>query len=317
MGGVALAQERIWVITGGSGYVGSSLGWVLQERGIRALSVDVRGTHGIRGSIADNAVWDAVYASGPPELIIHCAGLIVVSESVRDPHRYYAENMVAATAMLEHIRRRGPVPIVFSSSAAVYGHPTSIPISEDAPKAPINPYGRTKWIFEQILADYHRAYGLPWIALRYFNAAGVIGTVREAHQPETHLLPLAAGALARGEAPIIYGHQYPTRDGTAIRDFIHVADLAEAHLRAGEYLLDGGEPTALNLGSGHGVTVLEAVAALQKASGRYLAPQFEDPRPGDPPALVASIDRARQLLGWTPRRSDIEQIAREVWETIQ
>jgi UDP-glucose 4-epimerase len=301
--------------------VGSSIRWTLsKEYGIHVLSIDVRcnqPSEGIRGSIADPKVWDVVYAMGCPELIIHCAGLIVVSESVREPHRYYAENVVAALGMLEHIRRRGPVPIVFSSSAAVYGHPTSVPISEDAPKAPINPYGQTKWMFEQILADYHRAYGLPWIALRYFNAAGVVGTVREAHQPETHLLPLAAGALARGEAPIIYGHHYPTRDGTAIRDFIHVADLAEAHLLAGEYLLDGGEPTALNLGSGHGVTVLEAVAALQKASGRYLSPRFDDPRPGDPPELVASINKARQLLGWTPRRSDIERIAREVWETVQ
>lgn len=298
--------------------MGSSLREVLRKYGIRALSVDLRSSlEGIAGSIADGTVWDAVYALGQPELIIHCAGLIVVSESVREPSRYYAENIVAALAMLEHIRRRGPAPIVFSSSAAVYGHPTSVPISEDAPKAPINPYGRTKWMFEQILADYQRAYGLPWVALRYFNAAGVVGTVREAHEPETHLLPLAARALARGEAPVIYGHQYPTRDGTAVRDFIHVADLAEAHLRAGEYLLDGGEPTALNLGSGHGVTVLEAVAALQKASGRPLSPRFEDPRPGDPPELVASIDKARRLLGWVPKRSDIERIAREVWQSLQ
>ncbi|MBX5466978.1 MAG: UDP-glucose 4-epimerase GalE [Firmicutes bacterium] len=312
-------DRGVWVITGGLGYIGQSVAWAVLARGRPVVLVDrqdrsptLGGVPVVRGSVADPAVWEAVLAHGRPELVIHCAGLIVVSESVRDPAAYYRENVVAGVAMLDHLRHLGPVPVVFSSSAAVYGHPVTVPIPEDAPKEPVTPYGATKWMFEQVLAHYHQAYGLSWMALRYFNAAGSVGGIREAHDPETHLMPRVAAALARGEAPEVYGTHYPTRDGSAVRDFVHVADLAEAHLLAGEYLLAGGRPEAINLGSGRGVTVLEVVSTFQRLLGRPIAPRRLPPRPGDPPVLVAAIERARRVLGWEPRRTDLEAMAKEV-----
>jgi UDP-glucose-4-epimerase GalE len=230
---------------------------------------------------------------------------------VADPSIYYDNNVVGSLSLLEAARRNGVDRFVFSSTAAVYGVPESSPIREDAPKAPINPYGVTKRAIEHALEDYGRAYGLGWAALRYFNAAGADpdGEIGENHQPETHAIPLAIqAALGQRETFSVFGEDYPTPDGTAVRDYIHVADLAEAHVAALRALIDGRSVGAMNLGVGRGLSVKEICAAVERATGRAL-PLVKGPRrPGDPPMLVADASRAQRELGWTPRLDDIDAI---------
>ncbi|NMP21134.1 UDP-glucose 4-epimerase GalE [Sulfobacillus harzensis] len=314
-------HRGISVVTGGLGYIGQSIAREISARGGRPVIIDrrairpqVQGIPVIQGDIRDPEVWRQ-FQGQDVRAIFHCAGLIQVGESVMEPARYFDDNIVAGLGMLNHLRDfLGSVPIIFSSSAAVYGTPEKAPIGEEAPLRPESPYGVTKKQFEEILAAYHAAYGLPYVALRYFNAAGTDGVVRENHDPETHLLPRVARFLATGEPPVIYGDDYPTRDGTAVRDYIHIVDLVSAHLAALEYLAEGGEPTVINLGSGRGMSVGEMVQAFRAVVEDMPEPRVVGRRAGDPPVLVASIAKAQRLLAWRPQHSDPERLVREAWQ---
>ncbi len=308
------------IITGGLGYIGQSLAYRLSAEGRTVVSIDVRqiasqvpGISVLHGSVGDSEVWEWIRAHYRPRVIFHCAGLISVSESVTEPARYFQQNVIEGIRMLDHLRQGPPVPLVFSSSAAVYGIPDTVPILESAAKNPLSPYGLTKLQFEQVLASYEHAYQMPWVALRYFNAAGYIGPVREHHVPETHVLPLMAQAILQGKPPVVFGHDYDTPDGSAIRDYIHVADLVDAHLRAAQYLIDGGPSTAINLGSGTGTSVLELIDAFSGVARRSIAPQLAERRAGDPPRLVASIARAESVLRWSPKHSTAESVVRDAY----
>ncbi len=316
-------SNSINVVTGGLGYIGQSIVAELVRRGQRAVIVDrraipsqVAGVEVIRADVRESAAWES-FQDHPIGAVFHCAGLIQVGESVSEPARYFDDNIAAGIAMLEHLRGLGPVPVIFSSSAAVYGIPESTPIPETAPLNPLSPYGTTKRQFEEILAAYHHAYGYPFVALRYFNAAGSDGFVRENHEPETHLLPRVAHWIATGQAPVVYGRDYPTPDGTAIRDYVHIRDLVEAHLAARDYLQAGGDSSVINLGSGRGTSVLEMMEAFRRVVPDMPSPRFVERRPGDPPILVADVGRARRLLDWEPRHSDVDRIVSEVWGAVE
>lgn len=319
-----MAQEArrlgngIYIITGGLGYIGQSIAADLLKRGEKPLIIDrksgsgqVSGVPKITEDIRSARVW-AELKGHPIEAIIHCAGLIQVGESVKDPAQYFRDNVEAGIVMLNHVMELGRIPLLFSSSAAVYGQPDAVPIVEDAPKLPQNPYGITKRQFEEILESYGQAYGLPYVCLRYFNAVGYYDQVAERHEPETHLLPSVMRLISQGKAPAIFGHDYPTPDGTAIRDFVHIKDLVRAHILALNYLRDGGASMAINAGSGSGSSVLEVVSAFQQCVPSMPAPDLLPRRPGDPPVLVADIRRAREVLDWVPQHSSIESIVREV-----
>jgi UDP-arabinose 4-epimerase len=242
--------------------------------------------------------------------VMHFAGYAYVGESVADPSLYYRNNLAGSLSLLEAMRETGIERIVFSSTCAIYGIPDSVPIKETARPSPINPYGETKLAIERALRWYGEAYGLRWVSLRYFNAAGADpeGEIGECHVPETHLVPLALAA-ALGRRPLdLYGTDYPTPDGTAIRDYIHVADLAAAHLLALEHLLEGRDSTALNLGTGQGHSVREVIATVETVVGREVPRREAARRPGDPAKLVADPALAADRLGWRPLASDLETI---------
>ena len=252
------------------------------------------------------------------DVVYHCAGLIVVPESVTQPLPYFVHNVVAGINMLNALVELGPeVPIIFSSSSAVYGNPDTVPINETAATMPMSPYGITKRQFEEVLSSYGAAYGTKWVALRYFNVSGTVGGVREYHQPETHLLPRIADAIRRQQDPLVYGHDYPTPDGTAIRDYIHMADLTEAHILSWHYLQRGGASRPFNVGSGQGHSVLEVIRGFERVLGTAIPISFTDRRPGDPPILVASIEDASSVLGFRPIHSQtVDVMVRDVWQHI-
>jgi UDP-glucose-4-epimerase GalE len=313
------------MITGGAGYIGAHACAALAARGHEVVVFDHL-KHGrrdfvqwgalIEGDLCEpEAIRDAM-ARERPDAVMHFASLIFVGESVEKPGLYYRNNVVGSVNLLDAMRASGTERIVFSSTAAVYGIPNQDPIPEDHAKAPINPYGASKLMVEQMLADHDAAHGLRFAALRYFNAAGADPESRigEAHVPETHVIPLALEA-AYGDPTAfkIFGTDYPTSDGTAVRDYIHVVDLVEAHVLALEHLARGGDSLALNLGAGTGVTVREVVEAVERVTGKRLRPSESPRRPGDPPSLVADNSRARERLGWTPQRSDLDTMIADAW----
>lgn len=295
------------VVTGGAGYIGSHMTALLVERGHETIVVDDLSA-GHRDAIAKGATLIVAKTSDAKmkdacaraDAVIHFAGRIQVGESVIDPKKYWEGNLVESIAALDAALAAQVPAFVFSSTAAVYGTPSRVPIEEDDPKNPINPYGQTKLAFERALADYGRAYGTKWCALRYFNAAGSHGGLRERHDPETHLIPLAVAA-ARGLGPPLklFGSDYATPDGTCVRDYVHVRDLALAHLAALDHLRAGGASDAFNVGTGRGASVREVIAAVEAATGAKV-PVIESPRrAGDPAELVASVAKARRVLGWS------------------
>ena len=246
-----------------------------------------------------------------PELVLHFAAFAYVGESVSDPEKYYTNNIGGTVSLLSAMRRAGVGKIVFSSTCATYGVPEQLPIVETTPQNPINPYGYSKLVIERALADFEHAYGMNWIALRYFNAAGsdADGDLGERHDPETHAIPLAIwAALGTGGQFNVFGTDYDTPDGSAVRDYIHVADLADAHVKAAAHLLGGGKSGAFNLGTGRGTSVLEMLRAVEKATGREVPAQFAPRRAGDPPSLTADASKVRRELGWEPRYTDINEI---------
>jgi UDP-arabinose 4-epimerase len=308
------------IVTGGAGYVGSHTCKALAKAGFRPVTIDNM-LHGhewavkwgplVKADLADSTALEGVFASYRPLAVLHFAAFAYVGESVSAPEKYYRNNVTGTlnllAAMLQHRCR----DIVFSSTCATYGIPTAIPITEDHLQQPINPYGWSKLMVERILCDYERAHGTRYCALRYFNAAGADpdGEIGEAHSPETHLLPLAVeAALGRRPYVEVLGTDYPTPDGTAIRDYIHVTDLAEAHVRALTHLLAGGSSACVNLGTGSGQSVREVVEAVQAVTRCVVRTRNAPRRPGDPPALVADPTRAGAMLGWQPQISDLETI---------
>ena len=317
------------LVTGGAGYIGSHACKALAQAGYVPVTYDnlSRGhRHAVRwgplveGEIADRAVVAAALKAHHVSSVMHFAAFAYVGESGTDPALYYRNNVIGTLALLDAMREAGVDRIVFSSTCATYGLPEEIPIAETTPQRPVNPYGETKLAIERVLHWYGQAYGLRSVALRYFNASGCDrgGEIGEEHDPETHLIPLVLrAALGAGHPVSIFGRDYPTPDGTAIRDYIHVEDLANAHLRAIQYLAEGGASTALNLATGRGYSVREIIAAVARAAGREV-PHLEAPRrAGDPPALVADPSLAKSVLGWQAECSDLDTIIRTAlaWET--
>jgi UDP-arabinose 4-epimerase len=317
------------LVTGGAGYIGSHACKALARAGYRPIVFDnisrghreaVRWGPLVEGELADRVRLADALKAHRASAVMHFAAYAYVAESAADPSIYYRNNLVGSLSLLEAMRETGVNRIVFSSTCATYGTPASVPISETAPQLPINPYGETKLAIERALHWYGQAYGLRWTSLRYFNAAGADpdGEIGEWHDPESHLVPLVLQtALGRRPQIDIYGTDYPTPDGTAIRDYIHVHDLAEAHLLALEHLAAGGPSVALNLGTGHGHSVREVIRTAEAVSGRHIPYRGSVRRPGDPPTLVADPGQAAELLGWCARLSDLETIIRTalVWQT--
>jgi len=315
------------LVTGGAGYIGSHMVKLLVERGEEVTVLDdlstghgdaVRGATLVNGDIADAAT-ATLLKKNAIEAVIHFAASSLVGESVIDPLKYYARNVAATTALLRAMRDAGVGTMVFSSTAAVYGNPVRTPIDEDHPKDPTNPYGSTKLAIERMLAECAKAYGMRAVSLRYFNAAGADpdAGLGERHDPETHLIPLVLRAAAKGTPVSVFGDDYPTRDGTCVRDYIHVADLCEAHLLALEWLGREAGYDCFNLGNGDGATVLEVIDAARRVTGREIKINKAPRRPGDPPSLVADAAKARRLLGWQPRRPGIDTIVGDAWKHEQ
>jgi UDP-glucose 4-epimerase len=319
------------LVTGGAGYVGSVSAAAFLAAGHEVVVLDDLST-GHRAAVpADAGLHVATYTDGDGlarlleteriEAILHCAARSQVGESIADPARYYRDNVAGGVALLEAARTVGVGRLVFSSTAAVYGVPEATPISEDAPLRPINPYGETKRAFETALAWYGRAYGLRSVSLRYFNVAGATTTLGEDHDPESHLIPTVLAAADGAIALTVYGDDYATPDGTCIRDYIDVADLADAHLLALEATATGDTPTdqaiALNLGNGGGFSIREVLAAAEAVVGHPIAHAVGPRRAGDPPVLVASSARAAEVLGWRPARPELEAMVGAAWEWRQ
>lgn len=320
------------LVTGGAGYIGSHTVLRLEEAGYQVIILDnlVYGhadlvksalkSSLIVGDIGDRTLLDQIFQSYPIQAVIHFAAYAYVGESVKDPAKYYRNNVVGTLTLLEAMVAASVKNIVFSSTCATYGLPNQVPISESHPQAPINPYGQSKLMVEQILADFDLAYDLRSVRFRYFNAAGADpqGRLGEDHNPETHLLPLALlTALGQRLTLSIFGTDYPTPDGTCIRDYIHVCDLASAHVLGLEYLLAGGKSDAFNLGNGDGFSVRQVISTVEQVTGRSLNVVEGDRRPGDPPALVGSSDRARTILGWQPQYADLTLMVQHAWNWHQ
>ena len=317
------------LVTGGAGYIGAHCCKELAARGFQPVVYDnlvtghrefVRWGPLVEGDIGDAAGLDTVCRTFKIDAALHFAAFIEVGESVADPLKYYGNNLVGALQLVQALVRRGIRHVVFSSSAAVYGTPHEVPIDETHATLPLSPYGRTKLMVEQLLTDCEQAYGLRCMALRYFNAAGADpeAQIGEWHDPESHLIPRVLESAKNGERPIqVYGTDYPTPDGSCIRDYIHVADLARAHALAIEALLDGSPGGAFNLGQGKGYSVLEVLREAARITGRKLPVQTGPRRPGDPPVLIASNRKARDMLGWVPEQSSLDNIIASAWKWHQ
>ena len=313
------------LVTGGAGYVGAHACKALAGRGYRPVVYDNL-VYGHRsavkwgplevGELADRARLDAVIARYRPRAVMHFAAFTFVGESIADPGKYYRNNVAGTLSLLEALRDHGVGQLVFSSTAATYGTPQVVPIPESAAKAPINPYGHSKLAAEQMIADFCAAHGLRAAALRYFNAAGADadGEIGECHDPETHLIPLAMQAVTGDTPPLtVFGDDYPTPDGTCIRDYIHVTDLAAAHVLALDRLGQRDGFDAFNLGTGKGASIREVLQAVERVAGKAVPHSVGARRPGDPAVLVSDPARANRELGWTPASSDLDTIVATAW----
>jgi len=313
------------LVTGGAGYIGSHIVKLLGEKGFEILVIDnlskghkeavLYGTLR-KVDLSNETALKQILENFKPDAVMHFAAFIEVGESVVNPIKYYENNTCNTLNLLKIMVETGIKRFIFSSTAAVYGNPQKIPISEDHPLNPINPYGQSKAFVEKILKDFDKAYNLKYVSLRYFNAAGADpeGKIGESHDPETHLIPLILKA-AKGERESIkiFGTDYPTSDGTCIRDYIHVNDLAEVHYLALEYLLDGGESSVFNCGYGHGYSVKEVIDIAKKVTGIDFKVEEADKRPGDPPVLVADSTKLKGTFGWKPNFDDLEYIIQTAW----
>ena len=313
------------MVVGGAGYIGSHMVDMLIGRGHEPVVVDnlstgyrdaVLGGEFDQADLADAGALDAIFSRQRFDGVMHFASFIQVGESVREPAKYYRNNLVNTLNLLEAMTRHGVRNFIFSSTAAIFGEPDYVPIDESHPRRPINPYGFSKYAVEQVLSDFDRAYGLRATCLRYFNAAGADpqGRLGERHEPETHLIPLVLQAASGRRSHIdVYGTDYDTPDGTCIRDYIHVVDLCDAHLLALDRLLQGAPSAAYNLGNGNGFSVKEVIVAAERVAGTSIARNYAARRAGDPARLVADATLARTELGWRPRFDDLETIVRHAW----
>jgi UDP-glucose-4-epimerase GalE len=316
------------LVTGGAGYVGSHACKALAARGHVPITYDnlSRGNHWAvkwgpfeKGDIADLRQIRMVLEKYQPSALMHFAAYAYVGESVEQPLLYYRNNFADTVTLLQAVVDFRRMPVVFSSSCATYGVPERVPITENHPQHPINAYGYSKLFVERVLADLTVACGLPWIALRYFNAAGADpdGEIGEAHDPETHLIPLVLAAARTGAPVRIFGKDYDTPDGTCVRDYVHVSDIADAHVRALDYLLEGGSSCALNLANARGYSIKEVIAVAEKVCRGTVPLEIVGRRPGDPPILIGDAALARVVLGWRPVHSDLETQIRHAWNWIE
>ena len=320
------------LVSGGAGYIGSHAVQALQNAGYDIVILDnliyghrdivenVLKVEMIVGDTSDRSLLDKIFATHNIAAVMHFAAYIFVGESVKDPQKYYHNNVVGTLTLLEAMLKASIKKFVFSSTAAIYGEPQTSPIPEDHPKNPINPYGASKRMIEQILADFEIAYDFKSVCFRYFNAAGAHpnGLTGEDHNPETHLIPLVLfAALGKRDSISIFGTNYKTPDGTCIRDYIHVCDLADAHVLGLEYLLNGGESNIFNLGNGNGFSVREVIETVKQVTGREFKVEERDRRPGDPPILVGSSEKARKVLGWSPKYPEVKEIVSHAWQWHQ
>jgi UDP-glucose-4-epimerase GalE len=314
------------VVVGGAGYIGSHTARALRRRGYEVIIFDnlstghrilADGFELIEGDIADEGKVTQVMRRA--DAVMHFAAHAYVGESVENPRKYFQNNVTAGLTLLNAALDTGVRNFVFSSTCAVYGAPLTLPIAENTPREPVNPYGATKLFFENALEAYARAYGLSYAALRYFNAAGAdeSGEIGELHDPETHLIPLALTAASEtGPELQVYGSDHPTPDGTCIRDYVHVNDIAEAHVLAVQHLLSGEKSVTLNLGTGEGFSVKQVLACVHRVTGRGVRWRGAPRRNGDPPSLVADPSRAHQVLGWRPKRG-LEEIVSTAWDWMK
>lgn len=320
-----MSTRPVVLVTGGAGYIGSHACKALSRAGYLPVTYDslvyghewaVKWGPLERGDILDRARLNEVIETHKPKAIMHFAAFAYVGESVSDPGKYYKNNVVGSLNLLEAARDFGIEKFVFSSTCATYGVPEALPITEDTPQRPINPYGASKMMVERMIADFSAAHGLRSMSLRYFNAAGADpdGDIGEDHDPETHLIPLVLDAATGASSDVkVFGSDYETRDGTCVRDYVHVCDLAEAHVLALRSL-ERGDPSAVyNLGTGDGATVLEVIRAVQWATNLPVSTSFEGRRAGDPPVLLADATCAREGLGWVPKMSTMDEIVATAW----
>jgi UDP-glucose-4-epimerase GalE len=310
------------LVTGGAGYIGSHTGNAIEKSGHTPIIYDnlsaghrwaVGSKTLIEADLADKISIQGALKQHNIEAVIHFAAYAYVGESVKDPRKYFQNNAVNTLNLLDMMLDTGVKYFVYSSTCATYGIPEKLPIPEEHPQHPVNPYGESKLFIERVLYWYAKAYDLRWIALRYFNAAGASGQLGECHDPETHLIPLAIEAVLTGVPLSVFGADYPTQDGTAVRDYIHVDDLASAHLSALEYLLKVGANRAFNLGTGKGHSVREVIEMVERVGKKPVPCRAAERRLGDPAVLVADSRAAKELLGWTPQRSSLREIVESAW----
>jgi UDP-glucose 4-epimerase len=320
------------LVTGGAGYIGSHTVLALKQAGFDVIILDnlvyghrdlvekVLQVELVIGDTGDRPLLDDLFKTHDVAAVIHFSAYAYVGESVSDPAKYYRNNVLGTLTLLEAMLAASVKNFVFSSTCATYGVPEVVPIPEDHPQNPINPYGATKLMVERILSDFDVAYGFKSVRFRYFNAAGADpnGRLGEDHNPETHLIPLVLQtALGKRESISVFGTDYPTADGTCIRDYIHVSDLADAHVLGLEYLLKGGDSEVFNLGNGNGFSVKEVIETAKQVTGKDIKVVECDRRPGDPPALIGSGDKAKKILGWHPQYSSLKQIITHAWHWHQ
>lgn len=320
------------LVTGGAGYIGSHAVKALAQQGYNVVILDnlVYGHQDIInsafdaklivGDIGDRSLLDQIFAEHSIQAVMHFAAYAYVGESVQNPAKYYRNNVVGTLTLLEAMLAAEVNKIVFSSTCATYGVPETVPIDENQPQAPINPYGMSKLMVEKLLADFDNAYGLKSVIFRYFNAAGADpdGLLGEDHNPETHLIPLVLlTALGQRESINVFGTDYPTPDGSCIRDYIHVSDLADAHVLGIKYLLNSGDSQIFNLGNGNGFSVKEVIETARTVTGQPIPVEECDRRPGDPPILVGSSEKAQEILGWKPKYSKLQDMIGTAWNWHQ
>lgn len=315
------------LVTGGAGYIGGTVATILHHAGHKVTVLDnlchakrhevPAGINFVEADIADRATVEGLLKSLRPDGVLHFAALIEAGESMQKPALYFRNNTASTLALLEAMLATGTQNLVFSSTAAVYGEPKSTPIPETADLSPTNAYGESKLLVEHMLRWFHQIHDFRYAALRYFNVAGALEHRGEAHEPETHIIPLILDvALGRRDKIFIFGDDYDTPDGTCIRDYIHVADLAEAHILALEALQQGrssGDPLIVNLGNGEGFSVKQVIEAARRVTGHPIPVEIKERRPGDPARLVAGSSRAKKLLGWQPKHPELEQILASAW----
>ena len=317
------------LVCGGAGYIGSHINKALHQEGYETITFDsliyghreaVKWGTFVKGDLANPDDLEAVFRDHDIDAVFHFAAFTYVGESVEDPEKYYYNNVGNTLNLLKVMRKHGCNKIIFSSTCATYGEPEKLPLTEDMPQHPINPYGATKLMMERIFKDYHAAYGLEFVVLRYFNAAGADpdGEIGESHNPETHLIPLVLDAASGKRADIkVFGTDYDTPDGSCIRDYVHVTDLASAHLLVLHHLEAGRGSDFFNLGNARGTSVLEVVEAARRVTGQDFKATMTERRPGDPPKLVGSSEKAMRVLGWRPRFADIDVIVEHAWNWHQ